>query len=302
MSVIKSDTDRGFSMSNMYSYLGSSRQEHAQMVRRNKARMERNELVLSEARKVRMKYSWLGSRRLYYTAGITAVGITQFEQIMSGAGLTVQRLRRRIITTDSSGKKHLYPNLLLSGYIITDINEVVVCDLTYYRVSEVYYYILLMTDVYSQRLVGAVAAEDKRSVHALEALKQLVDLRGAESLECTIHHSDRGSEYRSDSYIGALNRLKMQISMAGNCIENGYAERRNGTIKNEFLLYTEMSINNICQLRKALKMAVHRYNYEIVQAKLRYQTPVMYEAWIASLAPDKRPRKPLYDFTQKKQK
>ena len=47
---------------------------------------------------------------------------------------------------------------------------------------------------------------------------------------------------------------------------------------------------------------MHRYNYEIVQAKLGYETPVMYEAWIASLAPDKRPRKPLYDFTQKKQK
>jgi len=289
-------------MSKLYHHLGYSGQAHTQMLKRNKDRNERKELVLSQAREARINYRRLGSRRLYYTTGITAVGITQFEQLMSGSGLTVKRLRRRVITTDSSGKKHIYPNLLLSGYTLTDINEVVVCDLTYYKVSEVFYYILLITDVYSQRLVGAVAAEDKRGVHAQEALKQLVELRGEQSLECTIHHSDRGSEYRSDSYIGELNRLKMQISMAGNCIENGYAERRNGTIKNDFLLYTEMSINNICQLRKALKMAVYRYNHEIVQAKLGYKTPAMYEAWIASLPPEERPRKELYDFTKKQQK
>ena len=88
--------------------------------------------------------------------------------------------------------------------------------------------------------------------------------------------------------------------MAANCIENGYAERRNGTIKNDFLIYSEMPINNICQLRKALNIAVHRYNYEVVQAKLGYRTPVMYEAWIASLPPDQRPILTLYDFTKNK--
>ena len=76
------------------------------------------------------------------------------------------------------------------------------------------------------------------------------------NMECTIHHSDYGSEYRSDMYIRELNRLKMQISMAENCIQNGYAERRNGTIKNDFLLVSEHTINNLCQLKKALRIAI----------------------------------------------
>ncbi len=60
-----------------------------------------------------------------------------------------------------------------------------------------------------------------------------------------------------------------------------------------------MAIYNICQLRKALKIAVHRYNHEVVQAKLGYRSPAMYEAWIASLPPQERPVKQLYDFTKK---
>jgi len=302
LNIIKSDTDRGFTMSKLFNHLSYSRQAHDQMLKRTGHRHELNEKVVLKARQARKQYSRLGSRRLYYMMGITAVGVTQFEQLMSRYGLTVKRRPRRIITTDSSGKKHLYPNLILSGGTITDINKVVVCDLTYYMVSGVFCYIILITDVYSQRLVGAVAAQDKRSVNAEQALNQLVKLRGEQSLEGTIHHSDRGSEYRSDSYIGELKRLKMQISMAGSCIENGYAERRNGTIKNELLVDTEMSINNISQLRKALKIAVYKYNNKIVQQKLGYKTPVQYEAWIATLALRERPPKELFDFTQKKQK
>ncbi len=285
-------------MSTLYNEIGYSRQAHHAQQKRDKARRDRQTQVLEKARVARMKYPWIGSRRLYYMAGIMAVGITQFEEIMSGAGLTVQRLRRRIITTDSRGYKHIYPNLLYAGYNLMDVNELVVCDLTYFKNDSGLYYISLITDVYSQRIVGAQGAEDKRSIHSQKALEQLVNLRGSESMECTIHHSDPGSEYRSDMYMAKLVSLKMEISMAKTCLENGYAEKRNGTIKNDFLLYFEGTINNICQLRKALSNAVYRYNNEVVQAKLGNRTPVQYEAWIASLAPESRPIKVLHDFSK----
>jgi putative transposase len=286
-------------MNQLFDILSYSRQAQSQMENRMESRKQRAEAVLSQAKEYRRQYARVGSRRLYYMAGITAVGINQFEELMSGAGLTVQRLRRRIITTESKGYKHIYPNLLIDGYKLSDVNELVVCDLTYFQNESGLYYICLITDVYSQRIVGAEPSTDKRTIHASKALHQLVDLRGADSMECTIHHGDKGSEYRSDSYIGELISLKMQISMASNCLENGYAERRNGTIKNDFLLYSETSINNICQLRKALRIAVYRYNHEVVQAKLGYRTPVMYEAWIASLPPDQRPVKEIFNFNKK---
>lgn len=290
--------ERSFSMSSLYEVIGYSRQAHSQMQSRKEERAVRDSEVLKKARKWREKYKRVGSRRLYYMAGIKAVGINQFEEMLSSAGLIVQRLRRRIVTTESKGYRNIFPNLLMEGYELSDVNELVVCDLTYFQNHSGLYYLFLITDVYSQRIVGAQAAEDKRSTHARAALKQLVALRGEMSMECTIHHSDRGSEYRSNHYIAELQRLKMQISMATNCLENGYAEKRNDTVKNDFLLYSEMPINNICQLRKALRIAVYRYNHEVVQAKLGYKTPVMYEAEIASIIPDNRPIKQLHDFSQ----
>lgn len=286
-------------MSKLYQVMGCSRQAVAQQVQREKQRSGREIEALARARRMREQYQWIGSRRLYYMAGITTMGINQFESLMSRSGLCVQRLRRRIITTESKGGKHFYPNLLYTGHTVCDVNEVVVCDLTYFQNSSGLYYIFIITDVYSQRIVGATASEDKRSIHAYEALQQLVQLRERANMECTIHHSDKGSEYRSDLYIQELKDLKMQISMADNCIENGYAEKRNDTVKNEFLFYFEMAIHNICQLRKALKIALHRYNHEVVQAKLNYLTPAMYEAQIASLPPEDRPRIQLYDFSDR---
>lgn len=299
MSLIREDADRNFAMSKLYQVMGCSRQAVAQQARREQERFDCHREVLADAKRMREQYRWIGSRRLYYMAGISTMGINQFERLMSKSGLCVQRLRKRILTTESKGGKHIYPNLLYAGYTVCDVNEVVVCDLTYFQNSSGLYYISLITDVYSQRIVGATAAEDKRSIHAYEALQQLVRLRGPANMECTIHHGDKGSEYRSDQYIGELKHLKMQISMADNCLENGHAEKRNDTVKNEFLFYFEMAINNICQLRKALKIAIHRYNHEVVQAKLNYLTPAMYEALIASLPPEDRPRIQLHDFSDK---
>lgn len=285
-------------MSKLFELLEYSRQAHQQKQQRVLENAERNALVVEQGRLARIKYARVGSRRLYYMAGISAVGINQFESLMSGAGLTVQPLRRQIHGTDSRGHKHKYPNLLYGGYELCDVNELVVSDLTYFKNESGLYYICLQTDVYSQRIVGYSGAKDKRSLHAIKALEMTIKLRGKASMECTIHHSDYGSEYRSDEYIKILLDHKMQISMAASCLENAYAERRNGTIKNDFLLYSESTIGNLCQLRKALDIAIYRYNHEVVQAKLGYRTPAMYEAWIASLPPAERPRKQLYNFEQ----
>ena len=229
--MIQMDMDRGFPMNGLFELLQYSRQAHQQKYKRLQEKEKRNAEVLEQGRLARLKYARVGSRRLYYMVGITAVGINQFETLMSSAGFTVHPLRRLIRSTDSRGHKHKYPNLLIEGYELSDVNQLIVGDLTYFQNEYGLFYINLQTDVYSQRLVGHCGSDNKKSIHTIKAMEMAIELRGAESMECTISHMDYGAENRSDDFIGLLLRHKMQISMASNCLENGYAERRNGTIK-----------------------------------------------------------------------
>jgi transposase InsO family protein len=51
----------------------------------------------------------------------------------------------------------------------------------------------------------------------------------------TIHHSDRGIQYCSNSYVALLNKRNVKISMAMSSYENPVVERQNGILKTELL-------------------------------------------------------------------
>jgi putative transposase len=77
---------------------------------------------------------------------------------------------------------------------------------------------------------------------AVEAMKMA--LRKINSTDRLIHHSDRGFQYCSYSYVKLLQDNNIQISMgeAGNPYDNAIAERVNGILKNEF--YLNAAFNN----------------------------------------------------------
>jgi len=280
-------------MNALYQHIGLSKQGYHQREKRCIAKHDVKEIVKSKVKETRKVHPRIGSRRLHKAAGIQEMGITRFEEMMSKEGLTMAPKRKWIRGTDSRGKKHIYPNLT-NGLKLQNINELVVGDLTYLINNSGTYYLTFLTDVYSSRIVGWEGAEDKGSEHAGKALEKMVDLRGEEKLKGMIHHTDRGSEYRSDEYIGCLLKMEIQISMAKTCMENGYAERRNGIIKNDYLEF--MSCGNIKELRRALDEAVYRYNHLLHQERLGNRTPVEYEAWLQTVPLDQRPVLELYDF------
>ncbi|MCL2596550.1 MAG: integrase core domain-containing protein, partial [Paludibacter sp.] len=80
--------------------------------------------------------------------------------------------------------------------------------------------------------------------------------------EGLIHHSDRGVQYCSYSYVNQLKKNNIDISMtqSGDPLENATAERVNGIVKDEYLL--NYQCNNIDEARVHLSMAVWLYNNE----------------------------------------
>jgi len=98
-------------------------------------------------------------------------------------------------------------------------------------------------------------------------------------------------------YEKRVNTAEINISMARNSLENPYAERLNGIIKNDYLAYEQ--ICNVSSLYESLNKAVWLYNHQRPHSELDYMTPVEFEEQISRIEPNKRKEMILYDFSDK---
>jgi len=114
-------------------------------------------------------------------------------------------------------------------------NEVWVGDITYVWTAEGWCYLAVLVDLFARRVVGWAFADHMRTELPLTALKRALATRqpGAG----LVHHSDRGSQYASHAYQGALRDHEAATSMsrAGDCFDNAVAESFFATLKKECL-------------------------------------------------------------------
>jgi transposase InsO family protein len=284
-------------MESLYAYLGVSRQGHYQRLQKVQAQETMMDSVEQQVEQYRRdKDQRAGSRSLFYNLGIKAqfgIGVTKFERLMSGRGLTLAPLRVRVITTQSVLQSWNYDNLA-NGLVVNGINQLVVGDLTYVSIGSLRFYLFCLTDVYSARLVGLWGSDRMRALEAKLALDAWISLRGRENLEGCIHHTDGGSQYFSEVYLGQLKAHHIEISVARNCLQNGFAEQRNGLLKHH--LIPTRSSYNLEQFQSQLSNIDYFYNNLRKQQGLGWRSPVEFEAYIQSLKPNQRPVKILHDF------
>jgi putative transposase len=188
-------------------------------------------------------------------------------------GFRVQRHRNQIRTTTPVQSEYEH---LIEGMLSWNINQVLQSDISYFLVNNRYYYLVFIIDVYSKRIVGFQTSEHLRASANLKALEQVIRLRGADQFKGLIHHSDRGSQYVAKPYIDRLKSLGAYISMGKEAQQNAYAERINGTIKNEYLNHWQ--INSFAMLQDKVKKAVYHYNFKRKHDHLPLRrTPVEFE-------------------------
>lgn len=248
--------------------------------------------VIKQVGEIRKEHPKMGSRPLFYKCNFEDIGINRFERIVQEEGLCIPRKRIRITTTD--GVHENTDHNLLKGQSLTGINQAIVGDITYFKPYNELYYIFTLKDAYSGRILSLQADVHMKAAVGVKALKEVSKIRGKEALKGCIHHTDAGSQYKSNLYKGLLKSLHMNMSISGNCLENGIAEQLNGVIKNDYLIH--MDIRSLPQLKKALIKIIDLINNERPTKNLLYKTPSEYERYIESLPIDKRPRKYFYDF------
>jgi transposase InsO family protein len=243
--------------------LMKSRAAYYKAAKADTVRLEEHELIKSKVYYYRSFMTKLGSKKLFHLIGPELaghhikLGRDRFIEFLRKEDLLVPKRRPRYkVTTDSKHSFRVYKNLT-QQLKVTKPDQLWVSDITYLRTEKGFCYLALITDVYSRKIVGYDVSDSLELTGALNALRMAQRTKIGEG---TIHHSDRGSQYCSYLYTGALKKKKTKISMAaaGNCYENALAERVNGILKMEFQL--DYIFKNTQQAKLITKQSISIYN------------------------------------------
>lgn len=277
-------------MNAIYQLCGMSKQGHAQALKREKELGQKQSLYLGFMHQIRDFHPGMGLRAMYDQFSPEGIGRDAFIALGLYHGLRLRAIYDPTRTTYSV-KNSRYPNLL-GGRQFTNVNQVWVSDLFYFSIAGKPYYVVLIMDLYSRRIIGYHAADNMRAQNNIQALRMALNLRGIDNYDYQlIHHSDRGSQYTSDDYTYILEAYKIQISMCTDVLENAHMERANGTIKNDYL--SRWPIKTGQSLPAWLVKAVNSYNNR-GHKSLGKMTPIEFETYVNELDEKDRPKMEIF--------
>lgn len=267
----------GMNLGSVCRLFGVSRQSFYQHQKWEGRQALEHEMVLKTVKEVRKEQPRVGVRKLclhlvepLLRHGIS-IGRDALFDLLREQGMLVRRRKRKHITTDSNHPYRKYPNLI-RDFIPLRAGELWVSDITYIDTAEGFFYLSLITDVYSHKIVGWSLSQTLETNGPLQALNMALAQRTTK--HPLIHHSDRGVQYCSYDYINLLNHPKNQIIISmtqnGDPYENAIAERVNGILKGEFL---PKVLHSKQQALELIKKAIKTYNEVRLHSSVNFMTP-----------------------------
>ena len=259
-------------MESLYRCVQVSRQAFHQHCKMASQREKMHEGLIANIRKLRCDHPRISCRKIYRLLKLEQLGRDRFEQFCFLNGFKLYRKRNYHKTTDSRGVTRF--DNFLAGRELTGVNQAWVSDITYYRIKERHYYITLIMDRFTRRIVGYSASDTLHAEHTtLPALRQAIEAR--KPGKGLIFHSDGGGQYYSNGFKELTARFQFVNSMGECAYDNPHAERLNGTIKNDYLAYFHPS--TLQELTGMLKRAVYNYNHGRPHSSLKGLSPVEFE-------------------------
>mgnify|MGYP003575458153 CR=1 FL=1 len=257
---------------------GISRQAYYQHCWQQAATGLAESLVLAQVVAIRQEHRVMGGRKLYeklypfLLEHQIKMGRDALFDLLATHNLLVKKKRRRTITTFSNHWLRKWPNLI-RHLEVSGIHQLWVSDITYWKVADNYVYISFITDAYSHKVVGYHLAQTLETIETVQALRLALKQLPENLPQPLIHHSDRGVQYCSETYVKLLQDNDIQISMTqnGDPLENALAERINGILKGEYLKHYQ--ITTLEQARKHLQRAVTLYNEDRPHLSIGLLTP-----------------------------
>jgi putative transposase len=176
-------------------------------------------------------------------------------------------------TTNSRHDLPIAPNHLDRQFTVKQPNQVYVGDVTYIHTQEGWLYLAAVIDLFSRQVVGWSMAEHMRAKLVNDALLMAIWQRKPD--KGLLWHTDRGSQYASESHRALLARhgIRQSMSRKGNCWDNSVSESFFHTLK------TELVHHQTYQTRAEARQAIFEYievfyNRERLHSANGYRSPV----------------------------
>jgi len=197
-------------------------------------------------------------------------------RLMREAELACKTKREFKATTNSQHDLPIAPNQLDRQFTVSQPNQAYVGDITYIHTQEGWLYLAVVIDLYSRQVVGWSMAEHMRAKLVNDALLMAIWQR--KPAKGLLWHSDRGSQYASESHRALLKQhgIRQSMSRKGNCWDNAVSESFFHTLK------TEQVHHQTYQTRAEARQAIFEYievfyNRERLHSANGYMSPVDYE-------------------------
>lgn len=206
---------------------------------------------------VAVKTVFDNSKRIYGSPKITTelkkrglkINHKKVEKIMRNQGLYSITKRKFKVTTNSKNTIFAAPDLVKREFKPLAPNKIWVSDITYIQTKSGWSYLCVFIDLFSRAVVGWSVANNMKVEMVQKALNDAILTRKPD--KGLIIHTDRGSQYNSNSYKQLVedNGFKRSMSRRGNCWDNAVAESFFSILKKELIFHIkELYSFNIRQI------------------------------------------------------
>lgn len=154
-------------------------------------------------------------------------------------------------------------------------NEVWSWDITYLRspVRGAFYYLYLIVDVWSRKIVGWSLRHEESAEHARDLIQQAIDREGANPKKLALH-SDNGGPMKGSTLLATLQRLGVVASFSrpGVSDDNPFSEALFRTMKYR-PGFPRKPFESFAAALEWVQGFVRWYNDEHLHSAIRYVTP-----------------------------
>ena len=203
------------------------------------------------------------------------VSKSKVERLMRELGLKAKKKKKFKKTTVTSPKDKYAPNLLQIDFTAEAKGQVLLADITYIPLQTRFAYLSVIMDLCTREIVGWELKPHMEASLVVDSLKRAMD--HGHTVPNGIFHSDRGSQYASDSVRKMLDfaSLRQSMSDTGNCFDNAPMESFFDSLKTE--LMDGKPFESYTVARKAIFEWIEiTYNRERIHTSIGNKTPACY--------------------------